>query len=120
MNEKILLSAFLSDFDYPDYWWQIGALLLCLIGAKLLERYVRGRQDKTSHSLSQGGVKRLAFPLTGLLLVETARALLHVAQKFRRRKFDGSCHAQRGKHQRYFRFLQRAGCKWHTPAARRA
>ena len=79
MNEQILLSAFLSDLDYPDYWWQIGALLLCLIGAKLFERYVRGRQDKTSHSLSQGGVKRLAFPLTGLLLVEAARALLHVA-----------------------------------------
>ena len=76
MNEKILLSAFLSDFDHPDYWWQIGALVLCLIGAKLFERYVRGRQDKTAHSLRQGGMKRLAFPLTALLLVEVARALL--------------------------------------------
>ncbi len=79
MNEKILLGALLSDFDQPDYWWQIGALLLCLAFAKLAERYVRDRQDKTAHSLSQGGMKRLAFPLTGLLLVELARALLRAS-----------------------------------------
>ncbi|WP_220634649.1 mechanosensitive ion channel family protein [Georgfuchsia toluolica] len=77
-----LLTALWHDFDHPDFWWQIGLLLLCLGIVKFVERFVRGHQLSVGQSadaawrLGQGGLKRITFPLLALLLVIGARALL--------------------------------------------
>ncbi len=70
-----LLAGLSDDLGQPDFWWQMAVLLLCLGGAKLLERFVRGH-TVPSAELGQGGLRRLMFPLSALLLVFLARALL--------------------------------------------
>jgi small-conductance mechanosensitive channel len=62
----------------PDALWQIGVLLVCLALALVADRLV-GRRAISSQQvwrLSQGGLRRLTFPLLALLLVLLARALL--------------------------------------------
>ena len=84
MNSEIdnLLSALARDFERPDFWWQVGVLALCLGIAKFAERLLRGHQISEIRNadiawrLGQGGLKRIAFPVFGLVLVVMARALL--------------------------------------------
>lgn len=80
MNDEIesLLSAFWHDLERPDVWWQFAVLLLCLAAALSIERFVRTRSASLADvtHFSEGGVRRLAFPLSGLLLVMAGRAVL--------------------------------------------
>lgn len=75
-----LLNEVVKDFDRPDAWWQLGVLVLCLAVAALVERYVRKTQPKMHPALMrrlpQGGLRRLVFPATALILIAVARALL--------------------------------------------
>ncbi|MRR50126.1 MAG: mechanosensitive ion channel [Rhodocyclaceae bacterium] len=73
-----LLTELWNDFQQPDLLWQVVALLLCLGLAKLMERLVRSREAGEGRAREMGhrGLKRLAFPVTGLILVLVARAVL--------------------------------------------
>jgi small-conductance mechanosensitive channel len=74
-----LLLDFWGDLQRPDILWQMGALAVCLLAAILVSRLVRQRQPAegaTWRLVGQGGLRRVAFPLTALVLVLVARALL--------------------------------------------
>jgi small-conductance mechanosensitive channel len=74
-----LLLDFWGDLQRPDVLWQMGALAVCLLAAILVSRLVRQRQPAegaTWRLVGQGGLRRVAFPLTALVLVLVARALL--------------------------------------------
>ncbi len=77
-----LLADLWSDLQQPDVIWQIGVLACCLGIAWLFSYVVRSRQahaDPTATKaaqLGQRGFKRVAFPLSALLLVLVARPLL--------------------------------------------
>ncbi len=72
-----LLRGVLADLRESDLVWQLLALAACLLLAKLGARLVRGRQvgEGRAWELGQGGLKRVAFPLLGLILVWLARPL---------------------------------------------
>lgn len=64
-----------DDFRDPDFIWQVIALLVCLAAALLIERWWRGRHVEGAGRLSDAG-SRLAFPLTGMVLVGLTRLAL--------------------------------------------
>ncbi|MBI3523494.1 MAG: mechanosensitive ion channel [Betaproteobacteria bacterium] len=81
------ISDLLGDWRHyllrPDVLWQAGVLLLCLGLAWLAARMVRSRiahgapvSAEGPWRFGQGGLKRITFPLVGLLLVLLARTLL--------------------------------------------
>jgi len=78
----LLLSDLWSDLRDPDVVWQVGVLVLCLGLAWLFSHLVQSRRphaDPTATraaQLGQRGLKRVAFPLSALLLVLVARPLL--------------------------------------------
>jgi len=78
----LLLADLWSDLQQPDVIWQIGVLALCLATAWLFGYIVRSRHPHAEPSatraaqLGQRGLKRVAFPLSALLLVLVARPLL--------------------------------------------
>jgi small-conductance mechanosensitive channel len=78
----LLLSDLWSDLRDPDVVWQVGVLVLCLGLAWLFSHLVQSRRphaDPTATKaaqLGQRGLKRVAFPLSALLLVLVARPLL--------------------------------------------
>ncbi|MCK9282840.1 MAG: mechanosensitive ion channel [Rhodocyclaceae bacterium] len=79
MNREFtnLLVSLQDDLAHPDMWWQFVVLLVCLLFAKVLERVVRTRNGAAaSQSFGEGGVRRLMFPLTAMLLIFVARAVL--------------------------------------------
>jgi small-conductance mechanosensitive channel len=73
-----LFRALQGDFSQPDFWWQCLALALCLAVAYGLARAFRQHAvaSPSEHRFSQGGLKRLIFPLSALLLVFVSRAIL--------------------------------------------
>ncbi|RTL48779.1 MAG: mechanosensitive ion channel [Rhodocyclaceae bacterium] len=73
MNREFnsLLYALRADMAQPDFWWQGLVLILCLALAWGLDRVYRRRTQAP-----QGGVKRMLFPVTALVLVFVSRALL--------------------------------------------
>ncbi len=74
-----LLRDVWGDLQQPDVLWQLAALAICLLAAVLVSRLVRQRQPAegaTWRLVGQGGLRRVAFPLTALVLVLVARALL--------------------------------------------
>lgn len=80
MMEKELASLWrevFSDLHQPDLVWQLLAVAVCLLLAKLGERLVPGRQAGGGRAweLGRGGLKRVAFPLLALVLVLLARPL---------------------------------------------
>ena len=78
----LLLSDLWSDLREPNVVWQIGMLALCLGLAWLFSYLVHSRRphaDPTATraaQLGQRGLKRVAFPLSALVLVLVARPLL--------------------------------------------
>ena len=64
-----------DDVQSPDFMWQVGALLACLSVAYLVARWWQARQAERGGRLGAAS-SRLAFPLTGLLLVGVALPLL--------------------------------------------
>lgn len=78
----LLLADLWSDLQQPDVIWQIGVLALCLATAWLFGYIVRSRHPHAEPSatraaqLGQRGLKRVAFPLSALVLVLVARPLL--------------------------------------------
>jgi small-conductance mechanosensitive channel len=73
-----LFRALQGDFAQPDFWWQCLVLLLCLVASYGLARAFRQHTvaSPSEHRFSQGGLKRLIFPLSALLLVFVSRAIL--------------------------------------------
>ena len=80
MNEDFesLFSAFRRDLGQPDVWWQFAVLLLCLGAALGVSRFVRARSAAVAgvSRFGEGGLKRLAFPLSAVLFVLLARTAL--------------------------------------------
>lgn len=80
-----LLSEIQRDLTQPDVMWQVAVLGICLGVAWLVSYLVNSRpplEEGRAWKLGHSGLKRLAFPLTALLLVLVARWLgrhwLHV------------------------------------------
>ncbi|NTV09976.1 MAG: mechanosensitive ion channel [Zoogloea sp.] len=79
-----LLTDLWSDLHKSEVAWQIAVLALCLAFASLFERLVNDRIAKAqaesgrsvAQRLRQGGLRRLVFPLTALVLVISARAVM--------------------------------------------
>lgn len=76
-----LIQDLWADISNPDFIWQVVALLVCLGLASLLARWWRSRHAEGAGRIGDAGA-RLAFPLTGMLLVAAARlgleAFIHV------------------------------------------
>ena len=78
---RLLLDLW-GDLQQAEMLWQIGVLLVCLGLAWLFDALVRRRQTarepatSKAAQLGQRGLKRIAFPLSALVLVLVARALL--------------------------------------------
>lgn len=64
-----------ADAQEPGFLWQVGALLVCLGLAFVIARWWQERQVAGGGRLRAAG-SRLAFPLSGLLLVGVALAVL--------------------------------------------
>jgi small-conductance mechanosensitive channel len=64
-----------ADVQDPDFIWQVVALLVCLGAAALIARWWRGRHVEGAGRLGDAG-SRLAFPLTGMVLLGAARLAL--------------------------------------------
>ena len=73
-----LLIDFWRDMERPDVFWQVGALLLCLMIAFFVDRQVHGRAQASGRAwrFGQGGLQRLALPAVALLLVLATLPLL--------------------------------------------
>ncbi|MBK6637916.1 MAG: mechanosensitive ion channel [Rhodocyclaceae bacterium] len=76
-----LLQRVLEDIRQPDIIWQLCALTLCLVIAKLVERvFVRksdnGTQQGRVWQLGRGSLRRIAFPLIAASLILALRPLL--------------------------------------------
>ncbi|HQE41335.1 MAG TPA: mechanosensitive ion channel protein MscS, partial [Zoogloea sp.] len=86
MEEKQIAELLIdlwSDMQQPGIFWQVGALAVCLFVAGLVSQQVRGilrRRREANPALQRGvgeeGLRRVIFPLTALLLVLVARAVL--------------------------------------------
>ena len=72
-----LWRSVLADLRESDLLWQLLALAVCLLLAKLGERLVRGRQvgEGRAWELGHGGLKRIAFPFLAVILVALVRPL---------------------------------------------
>ena len=66
------------DAVEPDMLWQLGALVLCLGLAWLVDRLVgrRAARQERAWPIGRRGLKRLVFPLVALVLVLLLRAVL--------------------------------------------
>jgi len=75
---RLLLDLW-GDLQQADVLWQVGVLVCCLALGWLAGHLVRNRQvvDGTAAwRIGQRGLKRLAFPVTALMLVLLARPVL--------------------------------------------
>ncbi len=64
-----------SDINEPNFIWQVLALIGCLGVAYAVAHWWRGRHTEGAGRLSDAG-SRLAFPLTGMVLIGIARLAL--------------------------------------------
>ncbi len=60
-----------ADVNEPNFIWQVGTLVVCLVLASLVARWWRARHEEGVGRLSDASF-RLAFPLTGMVLVGIA------------------------------------------------
>ncbi|MDP1898050.1 MAG: mechanosensitive ion channel, partial [Sulfurimicrobium sp.] len=74
-----LLLELLNDLGQTAMLWQIATLALCLGLAWLVTRLIRKQipAQEGAWKLGMGGVDRIIFPLTALLLVLVAKTLLN-------------------------------------------
>ncbi len=70
-----LLRELWEDIQAPDFIWQLAALAVCVGLALFFARWWQGRQVENAGRFGQASA-RLAFPLSGLLLVGLALPLL--------------------------------------------
>jgi small-conductance mechanosensitive channel len=70
-----LFRDLVEDVSDPNFIWQIVALVACLAVAWLIARWWRGRQEEGAGRL-QDASSRLAFPLTGMLLIGATQLVL--------------------------------------------
>ncbi len=70
-----LLHNLWADVQGPDFIWQLAALAVCLGFALLFARWWQRRQAENTGRFGEASA-RLAFPLSGLLLVALALPLL--------------------------------------------
>ena len=70
-----LVRDLLEDVSDPNFIWQVVALVACLGAAWLIARWWRARHEDGSGRLRAAG-SRLAFPLTGMLLVGATQLVL--------------------------------------------
>ena len=80
MNEplnKVMIELW-ADLRQPDILWQVGALVIALVLARLISHAIRLPRIETSGvwKFGVGGLKRILFPVIALALVLVARALL--------------------------------------------
>lgn len=71
----------------PDVWLEVAVLAFCLLGAALLARRLRSHSDSMPagdesrvRKLRRSGVRRLAFPLLGMLAVAIASFTLEAIE----------------------------------------
>lgn len=86
MKEEIRFAAMLmdtwSDLQSPSVLWQLGALVGCLVLAWLIERAMlervarRGDAETAAQRFGRSGLRRVLFPLSALVFVFAARAVL--------------------------------------------
>lgn len=86
MKEEIRFAAMLmdtwSDLQSPSVLWQLGALVGCLVLAWLIERVMlervarRGDAETAAQRFGRSGLRRVLFPLSALVFVFAARAVL--------------------------------------------
>ncbi len=72
-----LLRAVWRELSDPQAIWQIGAIVVALGVAFLLDRQARQREITAEYKavkVGVGGIKRLVFPLSALILLVVARA----------------------------------------------
>ena len=70
-----LFRDLVADVSDPNFIWQVVALVVCLGAAWLIARWWRGRNHEGAGRLKDAGA-RLAFPLTGMLLIGIAQVVL--------------------------------------------
>jgi small-conductance mechanosensitive channel len=75
-----LFSTLWYDLQQPDNLWQVGALLICILGAWMLSRLIREKASTDSEAAAMrfgsGGVRRIALPLSAMLLISLAILVL--------------------------------------------
>ncbi|MBD5801059.1 Mechanosensitive channel MscK precursor [Azoarcus sp. Aa7] len=86
MKEEIRFAAMLmdtwSDLQSPSILWQLGALVGCLLLAWLIERAMLARvarsgdAETAARRFGRSGLRRVLFPLSALIFVFAARAVL--------------------------------------------
>ncbi|MDP3135869.1 MAG: hypothetical protein Q8N17_05995, partial [Burkholderiaceae bacterium] len=64
-----------DDVSDPNFIWQVGTLVVCLVLAILFARWWRRRNEEGAGRLSDASF-RLAFPLTAMVLVGIAMLVL--------------------------------------------
>lgn len=72
-----MLRAVWRELSDPQAIWQLGAIVVALGVAFLLDRRARGREINAEYKavkVGVGGIKRLVFPVTALVLLVFARA----------------------------------------------
>lgn len=79
-----LLENLMSSLGEPGVVVELFAIAACLALALLIGRYVRGRQMAAAEpgrvaQLGRGSVRRLTFPLSGILLLLVGRGISHLA-----------------------------------------
>ena len=76
-----LINDLVADFRDPGFVWQVVSLVACIGLAALIAHWWRGRRTEGEGRLSDASA-RLAFPLTGMLLmgiaIATLGSLIHV------------------------------------------
>ena len=76
-SQQSLLADFLADINNPSLMWQIGLVTLGLVAAWLVNHLIKKRLSSapSSWKFGIGGITRVAFPLTALIVVLIGKAV---------------------------------------------
>lgn len=72
-----LIKDIWADVSDPDFIWQVLALVLCVVLAGLIASWWRGRHEEGAGRFTDAS-SRLAFPLSGVVLVVLAELTLQL------------------------------------------
>jgi len=70
-----LIKDIWADLSDPNFIWQVLALVFCVVLAGLIARWWRGRHEEGAGRFTDAS-SRLAFPLSGIVLVGLAELVL--------------------------------------------